>query len=146
MTCRECKKRPRVGEHGLCKACWKRLVWRPRNGPGVQRERESQRAWKAANPDRVEAMRLAYRGTCVDCGDPTRRSTTERCIPCEIVRRQARFPEIMRRWEAGESIREIAAAMGTTKNSLGVTIVRMRKAGWELPYRYVMREGKRVAA
>lgn len=30
----------------LCKPCYKRLVWRPRGGPGLERDREASRRWK----------------------------------------------------------------------------------------------------
>jgi len=39
-------------------------------------------------------------------------------------------------YEDGYSYREIAELVGYAENSVANTIYVMRKAGWELPYRY----------
>jgi hypothetical protein len=46
-----------------------------------------------------------------------------------------RRQEIARRWIAGETLREIADALGSTQSAVGVTLVRIRELGVELPYR-----------
>jgi DNA-directed RNA polymerase specialized sigma24 family protein len=46
-----------------------------------------------------------------------------------------RYPEIQRRWLAGESMREIAEAFGISVTGLGAAMTRLRQAGYELPYR-----------
>lgn len=38
-------------------------------------------------------------------------------------------------WEAGTTMDDIAAALGITRNNLGVRMAKMRREGWELSYR-----------
>lgn len=47
----------------------------------------------------------------------------------------SRLVQIHDLWHQGKTIKEIAAALESTKNSIGVTIVYMRRDGWDLPYR-----------
>jgi hypothetical protein len=46
-----------------------------------------------------------------------------------------RRSEIRRLWLRGASAREIAEDLGSTAKSIGVEITRMRRDGWDLPYR-----------
>lgn len=121
--------------------------------------------WCALNPERSRAHRRKQehsparkeykrnwqqrtKGACEICGAPTWRKAL-RCVEHrpQAFAAKARRAEIARRWRAGESMIEIADAMGTTVNALGVTIVQMRKRGWDIPYRYnVDSAGKRTAA
>lgn len=117
---------------------------RRRDEEKAERDRAYARAWKAAHPDEVRRLEDNYRGMC-SCGAPTSRGRA-RCWPCEAASRHARWPEIQRHWKAGESLKEIAAALGTTPVVIGSTLTRMRQAGWDVPYRYAMENGKRVAA
>jgi DNA-binding CsgD family transcriptional regulator len=75
---------------------------------------------------------------CPQCGEPMARGY-ERCARC---RREAdaaavdeRRREILRRWLAGESHRQIAAALGTSAPTIQVELVRMRQDGWDAPRR-----------
>lgn len=38
-------------------------------------------------------------------------------------------------WEAGVPLQEIADRLDTTRNTVGVALARMRRAGWQLSYR-----------
>jgi hypothetical protein len=80
---------------------------------------------------------------CADCGQPVWRTATL-CGECYRRRRNARRREIQQRWLAGESLKEIAAALGTTPASVRVTLVKMRERGWEMPHRRP-RKGKGTA-
>lgn len=46
-----------------------------------------------------------------------------------------RQTEIARLWNEGVSLAEIAAAVGSTANSVGVTVINLRAQGHPLPYR-----------
>lgn len=105
--------------------------------------------WKALNPDHVRAYNAGrneqkrkwdrdhYRGRCETCGAWTSRREYKRCpLHADVaIAAEERREEIVDRWAAGETMLEIAAALGTTKGSLSVDITRMRKAGYDLPYR-----------
>jgi biotin operon repressor len=60
--------------------------------------------------------------------------------------RAARWERIRELWLDGALMREIAVELGTTEANVGNNMNRMRKAGVDLPHRYPMRDGKRVAA
>jgi hypothetical protein len=49
--------------------------------------------------------------------------------------RDARWAELQRRWNAGQSSDSIAEAMGTTCVALRTTVSRMRREGYEMLYR-----------
>jgi predicted transcriptional regulator len=120
--------------------------------------------WKACHPERIAELsridnarrrqqkreweREHYRGECEVCGARTGKRSCTRCPKHSLAREahRQRREEIQRRWLAGESLNEIAAALGTTKNSAQVTVHRMRREGWDMPYRYKIVDGKRVAA
>lgn len=68
------------------------------------------------------------------------------CRGCHAATANVRWSLIAGMWADGWAAREIAAAIGTTLGSLRVMIHRMRRDGWDVPYRYTMVDGKRVAA
>lgn len=86
-----------------------------------------------------------YRGTC-PCGNRTIRPQHGYCGPCShemtSVGGAMRRERIHAMWHEGLSLREIAERMGTTLNSIGVTIDRMRRTGWDMPYRYARRRAR----
>ena len=45
------------------------------------------------------------------------------------------YAEIERRWHAGESLQDIADALGFTRNALSSAMTMLRKAGYNLPHR-----------
>lgn len=117
--------------------------------------------WKWLHPERTQALneadrtrrrdrrratdRLrarANRAICAECGQPggIGSGLNERtlCGGCVQARADARRDLIKRMWADGRSLREIAEALNTTVESLGVAFVRIRRAeGVEaLPYRY----------
>lgn len=49
-------------------------------------------------------------------------------------------------WHDGAPIREIAERIGWSDTALGVAMVRWRSEGLDLPYRYRMRDGRRISA
>lgn len=99
----------RVGRRGEQKRRWDRGNRRPCSTVGCENT-----VWATA------------RGTqCRDCERAARRE-----------RRNVRWLEIQRRWLLGESEREIAVALGTSKSAIGRTVNAMRSDGWDVPYRH----------
>lgn len=99
---------------------------------------EQKRRWEVAN-----------RGQCA-CGSRCARGLS-RCQVCtRRAKREARdqrWREIQRLWGEGLTLEELARATGySSVASMGATMKRMREDGWELPYRYAMESGRRVAA
>jgi hypothetical protein len=88
---------------------------------------------------RAEQKRLADERLRHPCATPGCEITVDReamhCLACEHDRRQAQRRLTQEMWLRGASLREIALALGTTTNSVGVKIARMRNAGWDMPWR-----------
>jgi DNA-binding CsgD family transcriptional regulator len=100
----------------------------------VRRRADSKRPGVQAYKNR---WNREHRPLC-DCGAPRTREA-EHCRDC---RRRAertavddKRTQIQRLWCQGATLREIAAALGTTANSIGTQMTRMRAEGWDLPYR-----------
>jgi hypothetical protein len=76
------------------------------------------------------------RGVCEICGAVTWKRL-KRCPQHAVIHEvaEARRAHIVEMWEAGLLIREIAAELGTTRDSLACEIDRLRKAG-RIGYRY----------
>ena len=56
-------------------------------------------------------------------------------MPCQTVEKERRWGEIQELWNYKECSRhEIAERLGLTLGSLMITMHRMRRAGWHLPY------------
>ena len=110
---------------------WKRLH--------PERTKEYNRAENAGSQRQAEknAWDRAHTLPCA-CGQQRCRHSTQ-CLDChrrdERGRVDARRSEIQKLWSEGASLNEIAAALNTTRASVGVECHRMRAAGWELPYR-----------
>jgi transposase len=114
----------------------------------------------------ARARKDSYRGTCERCGAPTNGndgpgSAATICVHCrgpEISARQAEAhraerDKLAELYLSGMPYKEIAAAMGWRCCSLDSAcstvqnyVARLRSYGYDLPYRYAMRDGKRVAA
>jgi biotin operon repressor len=95
----------------------------------VGRRGEQKRRWDKEN-----------RQPCSDgCGKFVWHGAT-RCLDCRIAadheKSIARRREIQRRWSSGETRKEIATALGSTKNAIGTAISSMRQEGWDVPYRH----------
>lgn len=97
------------------------------------------------DPEETKRYHRAYRrrperrGTCRTCGGPMgvndgipRDGTCSKCNAKECRRKDQMVVQL---WRKGESMKEIATAIGITPESLGVRMVRMRKAGSDLPLR-----------
>lgn len=121
----------RFGVTGGCVTKWlnpRAREWaRKTNAAARTKKREWERAWMRS---------AAGRGTCVECGEPRGVGTAKKgdglCVSCIAKRVQRRREEIARRWDAGESARQIAAALSTTRGTIAEEIRRMRAGGWEL--------------
>lgn len=134
---------------GVCQAC---------GGPLPPRKRAAGRATKWCSQ---RCRRRQYEGVCKHCGKPTSGASgpgkaPEVCRSCNsaiekpgpTARTAAARPRrllIQEMWRAGASAKAIAAALGTTEATVSCEIVRMRRSGWDMPYR---REGmaRRYAA
>ncbi len=60
-------------------------------------------------------------------------------------RAQRKLVYIEAMWLDGFSTKEIADELGTSTGTVETIIHRMRDDGWNLPYRYAMQDGRRVA-
>lgn len=117
---------------------------------------------KDPNLARSRARKESYAAPCVDCDAPTSgsegRREEPRCGPCahrhiiasgeraDMVRRVAKCQRIVALWHDGRTIRQIAAALDTTPGTIGVEITRMRREGWDVPYRHRGYGSERQAA
>lgn len=112
-----------------------------------RRRREYKTAW-----DRGARMDGRYALPCPKCGrrmgskSAHRPHTPQQCRACWEGGARGRYDQIVEWWAEGLSLREIASRLGWTTNTLGTTMARMRAEGYDLPHRYAMRDGKRVAA
>lgn len=114
-------------------ALWKRN--RRLDPEYAERERQRSRAWKAANPERV------HRGICDVCGASTGPlNTTGVCGSCRRAAVDFRRRMVVVLWKQGESMTGISVELGWSRDHLGNEINRMRKLGYDLPYRYVRKK------
>lgn len=98
----------------------------------IDKRGEQKRAWD-------EAHRLM----CEVCGTPTGMHAASpegrhpRCAQHSFQRERAaaKRARIVELWGQGLPVAEIAEAVGTTKGTINVEIVRMRGLGYDLPYR-----------
>lgn len=72
-----------------------------------------------------EGSKHAGRKTCMGCWQEMRR------VGCAM-----RLQPVYDLWHAGASLREIAAAIGVTRNTMGRLVSDMRSEGWDMPHRY----------
>lgn len=121
---------------------------------------DSVREWNRRDNELRRDAKLAEAKTrdgrpCVECGTPLTRNAVRaggvRCRECQHDRerrqRLARRHRIEYLWGLGRSLREIADDLGSTPGSVNVEITSMRReGGWDVPHRYAMQDGRRVAA
>jgi hypothetical protein len=103
----------------------------------VGKRAEQKRRWDREN----------NRGECGICGAVTWNRKT-RCGKHDVQHERAwRFRKaIQDRYLAGMPVAQIAAELGKGQTHVEVEMVRMRRDGWDLPYRYNVKNGKRVPA
>jgi hypothetical protein len=112
-----------------------------------QRDLEASRRWKAQNRQRNRARDREYTrrvsGVCDMCGERLGagvRSGTHRDCTAKVAAERLR--EVERLWNDGKLLREIAAALGVSVGTTHRLVDNARKAGYDLPHRYVT--GKRA--
>lgn len=91
---------------------------------------------------------LENRRVCA-CGELAWHERCDKCRKADVRReRDLRFRAIELAWNDGLSMKEIAALLGTSVNSLSVSFAAMRKEDrWNVPHRYTLdATGRRVAA
>lgn len=145
-ACKECSREmPYTLSRGMCRRCYK--AWKRATDPDyAARAREHSRAWKDRNREANRARdRATMHRPCPKCGGPMKRQRSQ-CKKCYDAEFLASRNALAAMWHDGATLAEIAAALDTTIESVGATMVRMRRAGWDLPYRYAMSDGRRVAA
>lgn len=113
-----------------------------------------------ASPERKAAKRQWAdendRPLCAECGfergaGQQRKNPDGLCRACrnDRLRSQhlARCHRIEYLWNLGRTLGEIAEDLGSTPGSISVSMVHMRaEGGWDLPYRYAVQDGRRIAA
>ncbi len=117
-------------------------VYRWTDPDGAARERARSLAWKAENRERVIAYDRSYgrehRGRCINCGDLMGIGVAHDglCKPCVRAATHERRMQVCEWWAEGLSCREICARLGWSLGHLTHEMSRMRRAGYDLPYRY----------
>lgn len=97
---------------------------------------QSTRAQKAASEER-------HRKACADCGGPMSMGSAWRdnrlCRACLNVvnarRKHTRREQIHAMWHDGLMLREIAERLDSSKAAIGAEVTKMRRDGWDMPYR-----------
>lgn len=110
--------------------------------------RELNRAWKDRNRERVRAYNRQYqathekaRGTCSSCGGRTSRQNDGGvCMDCRSAARCRRAERIVAMWASGLAMPEIAERLELSMNTLRGELGWARARGYDLPYRYRVRE------
>lgn len=101
----------------------------------AERSRRQSQAWKARNDSHVKAYDRERRvSACPTCGGKKVKKS-KLCYDCEVEVRRARMRIVQILWKDGHSHREIALLIGTTRGTIQATISRMRRDGWDMPYR-----------
>lgn len=117
-------------------------VYRWLNPDYEEHQRAISLAWKDRNRERKRAHdREHMRKPCPVCGRDMMRHS-EMCQGCRSAIAGVRRTVTEGMWAQGWPIREIAEVLG-----VGTTyFAPMRARGWDLPLRYRMENGRRVAA
>lgn len=103
-------------------------------------QRQVARGYKDRNREAMRVYGREYRrthkGKCSSCGgEMERQHDGGVCLACreEEVHRRAEMLE--RWWAEGLTLKEIASKLGLTVNHVGSELNRLRKKGYNLPYR-----------
>lgn len=118
----------------------------------AEQQREIVRQYKDENREAVRAAgrdhNRKHRGQCLTCGDlmgiGVRHDGT--CSGCRSAEVHERRMRVVALWEGGATWQQIADDLGWTLGHLAVEMGRMRKVGYDLPYRYAVQNGRGVAA
>lgn len=100
------------------------------------------RAWDRAHPK-------AHKTECPQCGGEMERATARRsgiCQACHEDEVDRRARQIERWWAEGLLLKEIASRLGWSLGHIAQEFDRLRAKGYNLPHRYRVSNGKRVAA
>ncbi len=127
---------------------------RRRRARNPERARAEVREYKARNRERLRAYDREYhadptrRGRCRTCGGlmGIRRVADGTCRSCRMAAAAERRQRIVAWWAEGLTPREIAERVGWSVSHVGVEMTYMRRLGYELPYRYAGRVGRRSAS
>ena len=122
-------------------------IYRWLNPEAQRRQREYVQRYRQRKPATCRRQqRAAYRraiergqfGRCKHCRRPLRNhavSKTGACRECLRADTQFFWREIQVRWLCGESMAEIADALGCSFARITSAIRSMRENGWDMPYR-----------
>lgn len=108
------------------------------------RRRDAKRAWERQNMRRPE-----NRATCELCGLPCGigQPNARRCHDCIMEIAVTRESIVAGMYLDGWTLREISQALGYAESSsAGAVLHRMRRLGWDLPYRHADYDTEQVAA
>lgn len=122
------------------------------------RRREASRLYKQNNIEEVRRKNREYndanRATCIECGGSMGSGSGHRqnrgaigvCRPCRTAAKEKRWRVIEGLWAEGKTFGQIAAEIGIKGGHLGVELDRMRKAGWNVPYRRTEQQRRNLIA
>lgn len=149
----------RIGKHRRSLLYWikdgeadrqakKNKDWRKKNPERVRElSRHGNRRRRREKGDEVRAAQRAWdanpvnRGRCTSCGGLRGIGVYSEgtCMGCVKAAAEEKRQQIVRLWREGKSLKEIAAILGYQAKALGPLMVRMRKRGYDLPYRRTVR-------
>ena len=116
---------------GTCERC---------GNPFTDTTTNARRRFCSENCRKRHQERTTGRGVCAKCGGPTARKRAYRyCRECraqlETDRVAARAEQIVAWWAEGRTLSQIGELLGWTQNHAHVEINRLRRAGYDLPFR-----------
>ena len=115
----------------------------------AEHQRSLSLAWKDRNRERNRARDREYveriKVPCPRCGEKHSPDHSV-CQACRSAASAARRELAQRLWAEGNTLLEIAEALGSTRASIGAEISRWRQEGYDFPHRYRMANGRRIAA
>lgn len=134
-----------AGENKRQRSNYKRWV---KENPDRARElsRSNQRARRELKGEEIRAYQRAYtrrperRAICTRCHEPagidSLETMTTICERCRRVMFEELAQKIVKLWAEGKSLKEIAVAIGRPGKQVGPLMAKLRKRGYDLPYRY----------
>lgn len=110
----------------------------------AERQRANNRNWKRKHRrrerERRRRERRENRQPCPECGRLMGRgSGGRRCQKCVDEERAFKTRDLQVRWNRGDTVHDIAEAMGTTPGTVYSLVARARKTGWTMTHRHAPR-------
>ena len=107
----------------------------------AEKQRANNRNWKKKNRSRERKRRRRERREnrqpCPECGRLMGMgSRGTKCQKCVDEERAFKTRDLQIRWNRGDTVHDIAEAMGTTPGTVYSLVARARKNGWDMDHRH----------